>query len=162
MNERRVIEGGVSAAAGAAQVAVNEVPTHYIREIPHARVRGEQRQTLTEYVPENDTELAPVFKGHNFWGHGRLQAETQLGPMERVYQFPVPALDLAEAWRNFDDAADRAAAVETQRFREEYQEHLVNLAKQQQQQIATVRSPGAAEQLLRSGPSMPPGKILAP
>jgi len=157
---QRVIEGGVSAQSGDAKVAVNKAADepaevgqtpHYVREIPHHRIVGSERHSMTEYVSENDTPLAPVYNGCRFWGHGRLQAQTDLGPMARNYSFPVMANDLVEAWRNFDDCASRAAKVEEQRFREDYQKQLVEMARKQQDGLAVVQGQDA-ERVLQGVP----------
>lgn len=161
MSERKIITGNVEAKASEASIAMNAPPegipvegapqlppTFYFREITHNRVRhfsvpegfGRALQSLVERVPEGGEWPQDMAR---FQGIGRLDAETPQGMVRRDYRFDVPAVNLDEAWQNYDEATKRGAVQAERAFREEYSA----MMRAQAQQIA-VPTPGAARGIL--------------
>jgi hypothetical protein len=161
---RKVIEGSVAAQAEGAAIAINDPasapvqgtaqqevlvpPTFYFREIIHTRVthaptaEGIVRQgvQLIERIPEGGEWPQDLAR---FQGVGQLNANTPQGPIQRNYRFDVPAVNLEQAWSNFDDAAMRGSANAEREFRVQYQAAL----RAQADQIA-VPTPGQAARIL--------------
>lgn len=161
MSERKIITGNVEAKASEAAIAMNAPtegipvegstsvpPAFYFREVTHNRVRhvpvpegfGRALQALVERVPEGGEWPQDMAR---FQGIGRLDAETPQGVIRRDYRFDIPAVNLDEAWQNYDEAAKRGAVQMERAFREEYSA----MMRAQSQQIA-VPPPGAARGLL--------------
>lgn len=143
----RVIEGNVRATAGPASVAVNKPARHYVREVTHFRVVGEDRHTLVEMVPELG-DLPPTYDGCRFWGVGHLVANTDIGEFRRTFHFKLRSETLGGAWALFDECMQVAVREEEPRLREDYRNHLRELAKQRQQGLVAVQGQSAAGQVL--------------
>lgn len=173
--KKKVVEGSVDAHAGAAEVALNQVgrptesiavegqteqtgalpPPFYFREVSHVRVKHvlspegmvREGQTLVERVSEGGEWPQDLSRFH---GIGALQFQTPQGPKRQEYRFEVPAVNLEQAWANFDDASTRGAAQAVADFRAQ----MASLMRSQQGGLV-VPAPGAASRLLGTD-----GKVL--
>lgn len=150
----KLVEGGVDAQAGAADVAVNQSVCFCVRETVHHRYECDPesgrelgRLSMIEY---DITEGPTPEKWSKFQGLGNLTANTPpppqgMGQVRREYRFNIYAETVEEAWAKFDEFNKRGAAQAEESFRREF----TAWSQTQQGRLAVV-GPGTAKQLLAS------------